>query len=284
MPNQAVKLEVANQIAHVILNRPDEFNSLNPQFWDEFPKVFDEIDARDDVRVVVLSSTGKHFCAGLDLNSFKSINADTPDEDEGRKREAFRRHLLDLHARLGKVEKCRYPVLAAIQGACVGGGLDMTVCADSRYCTRDAFFVVQETNIGMAPDLGTLQRLPKLIPSGIARELAYTGRRMYGEEAREMGYINRVFDNHDEMLEAVMEIAAEIASKSPLAVHGCKEMLNYARDHSVEDSLNYIAIWTAATLVGGTDLREGVAAFREKRPANYENLQPVEREKVPHAD
>lgn len=284
MAAQAVTLTVTDQIAHVVLNRPEAFNSLNPDFWDQFPKVFDEIEARDDVRVVVLSSTGKHFCAGLDLNSFNSINNDDPDQDEGRKREAFRRHLLDLHARLGRISTCRYPVLAAVQGACVGGGIDMTVCTDVRYCTKDAFFVVQETNIGMAPDLGTLQRLPRLIPDGIARELAYTGRRMYGEEARAVGYVNQVFDTHEEMLAGVMEIAREIASKSPLAVHGCKELMNYARDHSVEDSLNYVAIWTAATLVGGKDLREGVAAFREKRAGNYDNLVPMQKERVPHAD
>jgi enoyl-CoA hydratase len=283
MTGTAVKLEVADQIAHVILNRPDAFNSLNPDFWVEFPAVFEEIEARDDVRVVVLSSTGKHFCAGLDLNSFKSINAPS-DQDEGRKREAFRRHLLDLHDRLSVIEKCRYPVLAAIQGGCVGGGLDMTVCADMRYCTKDAFFVVQEVNIGMAPDLGTLQRLPRLIPSGIARELAYTGRRLYGAEAREVGYVNRVFDSQDEMLEAVMEIARGIAAKSPLAVHGCKELMNYARDHSVADSLNYVALWTAATLVGGQDLREGVSAFKERREASYANLDPVPRHRRPHGE
>lgn len=283
MTGKAVKLEVADQIAHVILNRPDEFNSLNPDFWVEFPAVFDEIEARDDVRVVVLSSTGKHFCAGLDLNSFKSLNAPST-QDEGRKREAFRRHLLDLHDRIGRLEKCRYPVLAAIQGACVGGGLDITVCADMRYCTKDAFFVVQEVNIGMAPDLGTLQRLPRLIPSGIARELAFTGRRMYGEEARQVGYVNQVFDTQEELLAAVMEIARGIAAKSPLAVHGSKELMNYARDHSVADSLNYVAIWTAATLPGGRDLREGVTAFREKRDPAYDNLFPIERNRRPHGD
>lgn len=284
MTEQAVKLEVKDQIAHVILNRPEAFNSLNPAFWDEFPRAFDEIEARDDVRVVVVSSTGKHFCAGLDLSSFSSINADDPKQDEGRKREAFRRHLLDLHGRIGRLETCRYPVLAAVQGACVGGGIDMTVCADMRYCTKDAFFVVQETNIGMAPDLGTLQRLPNLIPSGVARELAFTGRRLYGEEAKAVGYVNEVYETHDEMLAAVMAIAAEIATKSPLAVHGCKEMMNYARDHSTQDALNYVAIWTAATLVGGDDLREGVAAFREKRSGDFENLAPIERDRVPHAD
>ena len=144
------------------------------------------------------------------------------------------------------------------------------------------FFVVQETNIGMAPDLGTLQRLPGLIAPGLARELAYTGRRMYGEEAKTAGYVNEVYDSQEEMLEAVFAIAKEIASKSPLAVNGCKEMMKYARDHSVPDALNYVAIWTAATLVDGQDLMEGVSAFREKRAANYENLAPVDRSKRPH--
>lgn len=283
MSYEAFALTIENQIAHVALNRPDAFNSLNPAFWDELPKVFDEIEARDDVRVVVLSSTGKHFCAGLDLASFKSLEGgDTT--DPGRQREAFRRHLLDLHDRLGRIEKCRYPVLAAVQGGCIGGGLDMTVCCDVRYATKDAFFVVQEVNIGMAPDLGTLQRLPRLIPQGVARELAYTGRRMYGDEAKTVGYVNDVYESHEAMLDAVMETAKQIAANSPLAVTGCKEMFNYARDHSVADSLNYVATWTAATLLGGNDLREGVAAFREKRQATYDNLLPIDRSKRPHDD
>ena len=138
--------------------------------------------------------------------------------------------------------------------------------------------------IGMAPDLGTLQRLPRLIPAGIARELAFTGRRMYGDEAKEVGYVNTVYDTHEEMLAAVMELARGIAGKSPLAVHGSKELMNYARDHSVADSLNYVAIWTAATLVGGRDLREGVAAFREKRDASFANLYPVTHGRRPHDD
>ena len=276
MSYEAFAITVKDQIAHVVLNRPEAFNSLNPAFWDELPKIFDEIEARDDIRVVVLSSTGKHFCAGLDLASFKSLGGGNTN-DPGREREAFRRLLLDLQDRLGRIERCRYPVLAAVQGGCLGGGLDMTVCCDVRYATKDAFFVVQEVNIGMAPDLGTLQRLPRLIPQGIARELAYTGRRLYGEEAKTIGSVNDVFEDHEAMLEAVMATARQIAANSPLAVAGCKEMFNYARDQSVADSLNYVATWTAATLLGGNDLREGLAAFHEKREATYDNLLPIDR-------
>lgn len=283
MAYEAFDVSVQEQIAHVVLNRPEAFNSLTPAFWDELPKVFDELEARNDVRVVVLSAVGKHFCAGLDLNSFKSLGGDS-NVDPGRKREAFRRHLLDLHDRLGRIEQCRYPVLAAIQGGCVGGGLDITVCCDARYSTEDAFFVVQEVNIGMAPDLGTLQRLPHLIPQGIARELAFTGRRMYGPEAKTCGYVNQTFADQDQMIAAVMDTARQIATNSPLAVTGCKEMFNYARDHTVADSLNYVATWTAATLLDGADLLEGVAAFREKRAANYDPLVPIDRGKRPHDD
>lgn len=277
MTYAAFALTVADNIAHVALDRPKQFNSLNPEFWDELPQIFDEIESRDDVRVVVLSGNGKHFCSGLDLASFGGVTGEETVE-ESRRREATRRHVLDLQASLARIEECRYPVLAAIQGACIGGGMDVTVCADMRYCTKDAFFSVHETNIGMTADLGTLQRLPSLIPDGMAREMIYTGRRVYGIEAKDMGYVNKVFDNHEEMIAAVMEIAREIASKSPLAVVGSKEMLKYGRDHSVADGLNFVATWASAMLTGA-DLREGLTAQAEKREAVYDNLVPITQSK-----
>ena len=267
MNGKAVKLEVKDRIAHVILNRPDAFNSLNPDFWVEFPAAFEAIEARDDVRVVVLSSTGKHFCAGLDLNSFKSLNAPS-DEDEGRKREAFRRHLLDLHDRLTRIEKCRYPVLAAIQGACLGGGLDLAVCCDMRYASSDAQFAVREIDIGMVADVGVLQRLPRLISEGLARELAYTGRNLGADDAKACGLVNAVWPEAESLRTGVLQIAAQIAAKSPLSVRGSKEILNYSRDHSVADGLNYVATWNAAMLLSA-DLKEAMTASREKRAPQF---------------
>jgi enoyl-CoA hydratase len=165
------------------------------------------------------------------------------------------------------------PVLAAIQGGCIGGAVDMICAADVRYCTDDAFFCVQEINIGMTADVGTLQRLQHLVPSGAARELAYTGRRMPARRAKEIGLVNEVYADAAAMLEGVMQIAREIAQRSPLAICGSKEMLNYARDHSVEDSLRYMATWQAG-MYQPADMAESFAAKQQKREPVFEELAP----------
>ena len=151
-----------------------------------------------------------------------------------------------------------------MQGGCIGGGVDMISACDVRYCSEDAFFCIQEINIGMTADVGTLQRLPKLIPEGVVRELAYTGRRMPAERARQVGLVNEVYPTHAALLAGVLATAAEIAEKSPLAIWGSKRMLNYARDHSVEDGLEYVATWQAGMFFGG-DMAEAFAAKAEKR-------------------
>jgi enoyl-CoA hydratase len=162
------------------------------------------------------------------------------------------------------------PVLAAIHYTCIGGGIDMTCCADMRYATSDAYFSVREVDIGMTADVGTLQRLPRLIPDGVARELAYTGRNMDAAEAKDVGFVNQVFASREEMMTQVTEIARTIASKAPLAVRGSKEMLLYTRDHSVADSLNYIATWNAG-MMSQADLAAGIEAQTKKTSANYED-------------
>ena len=168
------------------------------------------------------------------------------------------------------------PVLAAIQGGCIGGAVDMVTAADCRYATADAFFCIQEINIGMTADVGTLQRLPKLIPEGIVRELAYTGRRMPADQALGYGLVNQVFDDQDSMLSGVHEIAAEIASKSPLAIHGTKETILYTRDHTVEDSLKYIAAWQTG-MFHPADMAESFASKAEGRDSNFEDLGEIRR-------
>jgi enoyl-CoA hydratase len=174
------------------------------------------------------------------------------------------------------LERARVPVLAAIQGGCIGGGVDMVSACDMRYATADAFFCIQEINIGMTADVGTLQRLPKIVPEGVVRELAYTGRRMTAARAREVGLVNEVFPDHASLLDGVLAIADEIAQKSPLAIWGSKEMMNYARDHSVADSLNYIATWQTGMFQPG-DMMESFAARQEKRAPRFPDLLPVPR-------
>ncbi len=273
MAYETLSLSVENGIAHVQLTRGAKFNTMNKAFWPEMVAVFNEIEEDPTARVVVFSAQGKHFTSGLDLNDFGPGLMGT-DSEPARKAEALRRSVLRMQETMSVVDRCRLPVLMAVQGACIGGGIDLISSADMRYCTEDAFFCIQETNIGMTADVGTLQRLPHIIPHGIVRELTYTGRRMMAAEARECGMVNQVFADQEALLAGVMAIAAEIAAKSPIATVGNKEMLNYARDHSIQDGLNYIATWNAAML-SRADLGEAFMAKTEKRETKYADLDPT---------
>lgn len=278
MPYETLTVDITEKIAHVELNRPDAYNSMNRTFWREFPEAIRDIDARAAARVIVLSSTGKHFTAGMDLAVFTGGDggggpAGTTFKG-GRRAENTRRAVLQLQEVFTLLEEVRMPVLAAIQGGCIGGGVDMVTACDSRYCTEDAFFSVKETDIGMTADLGTLQRLPTVMPAGLARELAYTGRRFYADEALQSGLVNRVFKDQAAMLDGVLQIAGEIAGKSPLAITGCKNMLNYARDHSVADGLNHVATWQSG-IFPPEDMMIAFAAKAGGKPADFEEMPPT---------
>lgn len=264
-------LTIENHVAHICLNRPDKRNSMIPSFWEDLPRVIEEIDSNAKARVIVISSSGPVFTAGMDLNAFTPKQHATA-EDAKRERirhgAAFYDTARKTQAAFNALEDCRLPVLAAIQGGCVGGGLDMVTACDMRYCTEDAFFTIFEINIGMTADVGTFPRLVQQMPEGLVRELAYTGRRMQAEEALSTGLVNRVFANHEELLVGVMEIAAEIASKAPLAVYGCKHMINYSKDHTTADTLDYIAIWNASFLQS-QEMQEAMMANAEKRDADF---------------
>ncbi len=269
----------ADHVVHVQMNRPDELNSMVPGFWSELPEIINAISDEGRARAIVLSSTGRHFCAGMDLAVFtdSSISGDSGSTEIGRQRAQLRLTAKRLQDALGSLEAARMPVLAAIQGGCVGGGVDLVTAADMRYSTTDAWFCIHEINIGMTADVGTLQRLPKLIPEGVARELAYTGRRMPAARAYEVGLVNQVFDTHEDLVAGTLEVAAEIATKSPLAIWGTKETINYGRDHSVADSLNYIATWQTG-MFQPHDMMEAFQAQADKRDAEFDPLLPVERE------
>ena len=267
---QTLSLVVETHIARVELNRPDKANAMNQPMWDEIQQCFDYLSDAAEVRVVVLTGAGKHFCSGLDLDMFASV-MDSGATDPARQAEHFRQTILRLQANLSAIEKCRKPVLAAIHGSCVGGGVDMVSCCDMRYCSADASFSIKEIDIGMTADVGTLQRLPHIIPQGVVRELAYTGRAMDAGEAERTGMVNRSFPDRDSLLAGVMAIAGGIAAKSPLAVRGTKEMLVYTRDHSVADGLNYIATWNAGML-RPQDLMAAVQAKMAKREAQFADL------------
>jgi enoyl-CoA hydratase len=274
-------LELKDGVAHLRMSRPEAMNTMTPAFWRELPALVNELSDAGEARVIVLSSTGRHFTAGMDLAVFQGGNLGRAlggeQEEPGRARSRTRQAALLFQASFDALEKARVPVLAAIQGGCVGGGVDMVSACDARYCTADAFFCIQEINLGLTADVGTLQRLPKLIPAGVVRELAYTGRRMPAQRAKEVGLVNEVYPTHEAMLAGVLEIAAEIAEKSPLAIWGSKQMLNYARDHSVEDGLEYIATWQAGMFFG-TDMAEAFQAKAEKRKPVFQNNPPVRRQ------
>jgi enoyl-CoA hydratase len=263
----AFSVELANKIAHVQINRPEKINSMNAAFWSEIVEIFQWIDDTDEVRVVVLSGNGKHFSSGIDLMMLAGV-ANELGKDVGRNARLLRRKILTLQASFNAVDNCRKPVIAAIQGYCLGGAIDLIAACDMRYAAEDAQFSIKEIDIGMAADVGTLQRLPRIIGDGMLRELAYTGRNFGAEEARSMGLVNRVYADKDALLEGVMDIARDIAGKSPIAVTGTKEMISYMRDHRIDDGLEYVATWNAAMLQS-TDLRVAMAAHMSKQKPEF---------------
>ncbi len=277
MAYQCFDVTIENQIAHLVLNRPDKRNSMIPAFWEELPQIVEDIDNNAKARVIVISATGPAFSAGMDLAVFGGDDA-LDSESAAAKTHARSQHGARFHDTAAYfqhsfncLENCRIPVIAAIQGACVGGGVDFITACDMRYATADAFVSIFEINIGMTADVGTFPRLVKLIPEGVVRELAYTGRRMSAEEAQSVGLVNKVYDDHAGMMTEVMAIAAEIASKPPLAVYGCKRMINYSRDHNTADALDYIGVWNAAMLLPN-EMAEAMTANAEKRPGEFADL------------
>ena len=267
------KTSVENGIAHIKLARPEKANAMTPEFWRELPQFAERLNADPSVRVAVLSGEGKHFTSGMDLAAFQAILTLFQSEP-GRASHAMRELVLGLQASISSLETLRVPVIAAIHGACLGGGVDLITACDIRLATRDAFFSIEEVHIGITADVGTLQRLPKLIAPGIVRELTYTGRRFNAEEAHAWGLCNQLFEDRDALLENAFILARDIAAKSPLAVVGAKQAITYARDHDVADSLEQVATWNAAML-RPEDLTTAIKARIEKKEAEFADLLAV---------
>ncbi len=270
MTYETLTVSLSEHIATIRLNRPDKANAMNLAMWHDIRNAFKWVDATPEARVAILEGEGKLFTSGIDLQMMMGMGDQIQNDCEARTRENLRQVILDLQDTLTSLERCRKPVLAAVHGACIGGGIDLICCADMRYCTVDATFSIKEIDIGMTADVGTLQRLPRLIGEGMARELAYTGAKFSAAEALQMRLVNRVFDSAEALQAGVREIAASIAAKSPLSVRGVKEMITYARDHSVADGLNYVATWNAAMLLSN-DLQEAMMANMGKRKPAFKD-------------
>ncbi len=276
MTYNSFELSIENKIAHIVLNRPDKRNALAADFWAELPKAVRDIDEGAKARVIVISSTGPIFCAGIDISMLAGGVSGGNDKNHPAYGAAFLTKVKYLQDTFTSLEQCRIPVLMAVQGGCYGAGVDMITAADMRYCTDDAFFTITEIDVGMTADVGTFPRILNHLPEGIARELAYTGRKMDAIEAKGHGLVNSTYNDQATMMAGVMKIAAMIASKSPLAVMGCKKSITYGRDHNTEDALDQIATWNASFL-NPTEMMEAMQARAQKRPGNFEDLPIVDK-------
>ncbi|EEG09698.1 crotonase/enoyl-CoA hydratase family protein [Pseudogulbenkiania ferrooxidans] len=261
MDFDTLTLSVDGHVAQVSFNRPNKANALNETMWQELGAAMTWCDTEPDVRAIVLAGEGAHFCSGIDLAMLLGVQQTIQDPCEGRKREKLRTLILRLQDAVTSLERCRKPVIVAIHGACLGGGLDIALAADIRLAAADAVFGVREVDIGMVADVGTLQRLPAIVGEGVAREMALTGREVKAEEAQAIRLVNRVLPDRASLQTEALSMARLIAAKSPLSIRGSKEVMNYSRDHSVADGLNYVATWNAAMLLSDDIQRAAIAAM-----------------------
>jgi len=251
MTYKCFDVSIDNNIAHIVMNRPEKRNAMIKEFWTELPQIIRDIDDNAKARVIVLSSTGPVFSAGIDVFYNNSV--------------------LPLQDSFTAIEQCRIPVIAAIQGGCYGGGVDLITACDMRYGTEDSFITIFEINVGMTADVGTFPRILNHMPEGIVRELAYTGRKMDADECKSRGLFNEVYADQKAMMASVMALAADIATKPPLAVYGCKRIITYSRDHSTMDTLDNIAVWNMSMLIP-SEMMEAMVSKGEKRAGNYKDL------------
>jgi enoyl-CoA hydratase len=267
---KTIEVELIDGIATITLNRPDKLNAMNGDMWKELKAAMCWLDENNNVRVGILKANGSVFSAGVDLSLLFGLQALSTDSDSGRLHENMRHFLLELQDSINAVEHCSKPIIAAIHGGCIGGGMNLITACDMRYCTVDAYFALREVDMVLTTDVGTLQRLPRIIGEAMTRELVYTGRRVSGVEAQTLRLVNACFDTPEYMMRRVATLAASIATKSPRCIRGSKAMISYTRDHSSAENLNYAASWNSAMLAS-SDLEEASQAFMQNREAVYED-------------
>lgn len=263
----------ARGIATLELSRPDALNALTPAFFGALREAVQTLSDAGRTRALVLRSTGRHFSAGMSLEVFEAGYA-LLRTGSAREREAFQAGLRRLMACVDVLDQARFPTICAVQGGCVGGAFDLAVACDVRLCTEDAFFTVQEIHIGMAADLGVLQRLQRVLPQGLAREMAYTGMRLPAARALASGLVNAVLPDLPTLHAQAQSLALDIAAKSPLAVAGSKQALNFARDHGTEAALAQMTLLQSA-IFDIDEMMAAIAAWKERRTASFEPLRGV---------
>lgn len=281
MAYECFDVSIEDQIAHIRLSRPEKRNAMSPSFWADLPEIVRDIDDNAKARVIVISAdtTGERpiFSAGIDVSMFSSGGVSGNDKNNPQHGAVFYQNVLRLQDSFTALENCRIPVIVAIHGGCIGGGVDLITACDMRYGTSDAYITIYEINVGMTADVGTFPRILNHMPEGVVRELAYTGRRMDAEECEQRGLFNATYESDEAMMEAVMATAREIASKPPLAIYGCKRIITYARDHSTADTLDQIGVWNMSMLIP-SEMMEAMMAKGQKRAGTFADLPKVARD------
>jgi enoyl-CoA hydratase/carnithine racemase len=261
---QNIETTLQEGVLYGWLNRPHKVNAMNRTLWFELGDLARWADREPSVRVLVLAGRGRGFTAGIDLSLIMEIVTEAAAHPDGRKQEEIRQVILEMQRAFSAFETCRKPVIAAVHGSCIGGGIDLITACDMRYSTKDTTFCVKEVDLAIVADIGTLQRLPYIVGEGLARELAMTGRSFSGDEALQMRLVNGVYETQEALMQAVGEVARTIASKSPLTVRGIKQVMNHARGRTIEEGLAFVATWNAGMLLS-EDAQEAVQAWMEKR-------------------
>jgi enoyl-CoA hydratase/carnithine racemase len=261
---ECIRMDRNDHVVEVVLSNPGRFNAMDKRFFHEIRDAFRQIDADASVRAAIVWAEGRMFTSGLHLRSTEDLMPPRDEQVSSAVQNMDLYHVIqDFQDCFQQIERTRKPVIAAVHGRCLGGGVDLVTACDIRLCSSDASFAIHETKMAMVADLGTLQRLTGIVGKGLAREMAFTGNAITAERSLAFGLVNAVYPSREALLEGARGLAAEIAANSPFAVQGIKQVLNYSDQHSLSDGLEYVAQWNSSFFVS-SDLKEALAAFNGK--------------------
>lgn len=265
---ESLDVAIEDGVGTIFLDRPQCLNALGKSFWKELPEAVKTLELTREVRVIVLRARGPHFSSGLDLSEI-DLNEPAGDDSPAERNMRLYRHVKQLQSAITTLASCSKATIAAIHGYCLGGGVDLIAACDIRLCSLDAVFSIRETKIAIVADVGSLQRLPHIIPKGVLYELALTGRDFFSSEALNWGLVTHVEDTVEALVSKTSQVAQEIAHNSPLAVEGTKEILSGIYRSREAEQLDRVALWNAAFL-RSNDLREALSAYRQKRSPTFQ--------------